>query len=66
MTRTRSRSEDRPGLPGPAPHSVPSGAQPQWNTSSGGHSPVEVYEQKPNDPMQSLGTAGMHFISISY
>ncbi|KAL5473516.1 hypothetical protein EMCRGX_G028007 [Ephydatia muelleri] len=57
MTRTRSRSEDRPGLPGPAPHSVPSGAQPQWNTSSGGHSPVEVYEQKPNDPMQSLGTA---------
>lgn len=62
MTRTRSRSEDRPTLPGPAPHSVPSGTLQQWNTSSGGHSPIEVYEQKPNDPVQSLGTTGMHLV----
>ena len=58
LTRTRSRSDDRPTLPGPAPLPVSGGAQPQWNTSSGGHSPVEVYEHKPNDPMQPLGTAG--------
>lgn len=60
MTRTRSRSEDRPALPGPGPHPVPGGAQAQWNTSSGDHSPpVEVYEHKPNDPMQSMGGVGM-------
>ena len=65
MTRTRSRSEDRPTLPGPGP--LPVGAQPgQWNPASGSHSPVEGYEHKTTEsPMlQSFGGTSMHITAV--